>query len=162
MTPALTLLLLGGRDTGPARPGSLAWLKRALRAGARAGSPTTRRRWARRRRSSVSRRSATLPFFGATFLPEFREGHYLVHMSAVPGTSLDESFRLGARVTEALKARPARPLGGAADRPGGAVARTPGARTTPSSRWTCVPLTGEAAETVAGRPARGSSRRSRA
>ena len=34
---------------------------------------------------------ATLPFFGATFLPEFREGHYLIHMSAVPGTSLDES-----------------------------------------------------------------------
>jgi hypothetical protein len=22
----------------------------------------------------------TIPFFGATFLPEFREGHYLIHM----------------------------------------------------------------------------------
>jgi Cu/Ag efflux pump CusA len=49
---------------------------------------------------------ATLPFFGATFLPEFREGHYLIHMSAVPGTSLDESRRLGARVTEALRKDP--------------------------------------------------------
>ena len=49
---------------------------------------------------------AALPFFGATFLPEFREGHYLIHMSAVPGTSLDESLRLGQRVTAALKADP--------------------------------------------------------
>lgn len=48
--------------------------------------------------------AATLPLFGATFLPEFREGHYLIHMSAVPGTSLDESFRLGQRVTEVLRA----------------------------------------------------------
>jgi Cu/Ag efflux pump CusA len=48
--------------------------------------------------------AATVPFFGATFLPEFREGHYLIHMSAVPGTSLAESFRLGQRVTAALRA----------------------------------------------------------
>ena len=50
--------------------------------------------------------AATLPLFGATFLPEFREGHYLVHMSAVPGTSLDESFRLGQQVTAALRDDP--------------------------------------------------------
>ncbi|MEO7475657.1 MAG: efflux RND transporter permease subunit, partial [Gemmatimonadales bacterium] len=50
--------------------------------------------------------AATLPYFGATFLPEFREGHYLIHMSAVPGTSLDESFRLGAQVTAALRRDP--------------------------------------------------------
>ncbi len=50
--------------------------------------------------------AATLPFFGATFLPEFREGHYLIHMSAVPGTSLHESLRLGDQVTAALRADP--------------------------------------------------------
>ncbi|MBA3659078.1 MAG: efflux RND transporter permease subunit [Gemmatimonadales bacterium] len=50
--------------------------------------------------------ATTLPFFGAAFLPEFREGHYLVHMSAVPGTSLDESFRLGQRVTAELRRDP--------------------------------------------------------
>jgi len=36
-----------------------------------------------------------LPFFGGGFLPELQEGHFIVHMSAVPGTSLQESLRLG-------------------------------------------------------------------
>jgi CzcA family heavy metal efflux pump len=45
---------------------------------------------------------AVLPFFGASFLPELQEGHYIVHMTARPGTSLDESLRMGRRVTAAL------------------------------------------------------------
>jgi CzcA family heavy metal efflux pump len=50
---------------------------------------------------------ATLPFFGGSFIPELKEGHFIVHMSAVPGTSLDESIRLGRQVTVALKQLPA-------------------------------------------------------
>ena len=50
--------------------------------------------------------AATLPFFGGEFLPEFREGHYILHMVTVPGTSLEESVRLGKLVTaELLKNR---------------------------------------------------------
>ena len=49
---------------------------------------------------------ATLPFFGGEFLPEFREGHYILHMSAVPGTSLAESIRLGELVTAELMKNP--------------------------------------------------------
>ena len=45
---------------------------------------------------------AAIPFFGGTFLPELKEGHFIVHMSAVPGTSLEESLRTGGRVTHAL------------------------------------------------------------
>ena len=45
---------------------------------------------------------ATLPLFGGGFIPELREGHFIVHMSAVPGTSLQESQRLGRQVTQAL------------------------------------------------------------
>jgi len=45
---------------------------------------------------------AALPFFGGSFLPELREGHFIVHMSAVPGTSLQESIRIGNHVTAAL------------------------------------------------------------
>ncbi len=48
-----------------------------------------------------------LPFFGGSFLPELREGHFIVHMAATPGTSLAESMRLGARVTEELLNLPA-------------------------------------------------------
>ncbi|MHB8534096.1 MAG: efflux RND transporter permease subunit [Sulfuricaulis sp.] len=44
------------------------------------------------------------PFLHAGFLPALKEGHFIVHMSAVPGTSLEQSLRLGGRVTRALLA----------------------------------------------------------
>ncbi len=50
--------------------------------------------------------AATLPFFGGEFLPEFHEGHYILHMGAVPGTSLAESIRMGKRVARALLKNP--------------------------------------------------------
>jgi CzcA family heavy metal efflux pump len=50
--------------------------------------------------------AATLPFFGGEFLPEFREGHYILHMMAVPGTSLAESVRVGKKVTAELLKNP--------------------------------------------------------
>ncbi|WP_394753948.1 efflux RND transporter permease subunit [Crenothrix sp.] len=34
------------------------------------------------------------------FLPELREGHYIVHTTSVPGTSLQESLRIGSKLTE--------------------------------------------------------------
>jgi Cu/Ag efflux pump CusA len=49
---------------------------------------------------------SALPFFGSAFLPELKEGHFVIHMSAVPGTSIAESQRLGALVTKALTALP--------------------------------------------------------
>ncbi len=49
---------------------------------------------------------AALPFFGGAFLPELREGHFIVHMAAVPGTSLAESLRLGQAVTAELLRNP--------------------------------------------------------
>ncbi|NJD07377.1 MAG: efflux RND transporter permease subunit, partial [Methylococcaceae bacterium] len=39
------------------------------------------------------------PDLGGDLLPELREGHYIVHTSALPGTSLDESLRLGGELT---------------------------------------------------------------
>jgi len=50
---------------------------------------------------------AALPFFGGGFLPELQEGHFIIHMSAVPGTSLQESLRLGRQVTLELLKIPA-------------------------------------------------------
>ena len=49
---------------------------------------------------------AALPFFGGGFLPELAEGHYIVHMSAIPGTSLAESLRLSRQVSAALMRLP--------------------------------------------------------
>jgi CzcA family heavy metal efflux pump len=45
--------------------------------------------------------------FGVNFIPELKEGHFIVHMSAAPGTSIEESMRLGARVSHALHELPA-------------------------------------------------------
>jgi len=45
---------------------------------------------------------AMLPFFGGSFLPELKEGHYILHMSAVPGTSIAESLRIGRQVSAEL------------------------------------------------------------
>jgi CzcA family heavy metal efflux pump len=105
VTPALTLLLLGRRGRREHESRTLAWLKaRYARLLERiALHPVA---VAIATGAVCVAAIATLPFFGATFLPEFREGHYLIHMSAVPGTSLDESRRLGARVTEALRKDP--------------------------------------------------------
>ena len=41
---------------------------------------------------------ALLPLFGLSFLPEFKEGNFIVAMTTLPGTSLEESMRLGALV----------------------------------------------------------------
>lgn len=45
---------------------------------------------------------AMLPFFGGEFLPELKEGHFIIHMAEVPGTSLQESLRTGQLATAEL------------------------------------------------------------
>ncbi len=45
---------------------------------------------------------AVLPYLESKFLPELREGHFIVHMLAIPGTSLQESERLGQEVSRDL------------------------------------------------------------
>jgi CzcA family heavy metal efflux pump len=48
-----------------------------------------------------------VPFMGGEFLPEMREGHFIVHMNLLPGTSLKESVRIGKIVTSELLKNPA-------------------------------------------------------
>ena len=45
---------------------------------------------------------AALPFLQGSFLPTLREGHFIVHMRMLPGTSLPQSLALGQRVSAAL------------------------------------------------------------
>lgn len=44
------------------------------------------------------------PLFGGNLVPSLKEGHYIIHMRTLPGTSLSESMRLGARVTREVAA----------------------------------------------------------
>jgi CzcA family heavy metal efflux pump len=106
VTPALSMVLLARRDFEEREPPVVRWTKNryvALLA-----------RVERHPRSVLLPVGAlalfailVLPFFGGAFLPELREGHFIVHMSAVPGTSLGESLRIGGRVTQALLRLPA-------------------------------------------------------
>jgi CzcA family heavy metal efflux pump len=43
-----------------------------------------------------------LPFLRGKFIPELREGHYIVHMGLTPGSSLAESMRIGAEISRTL------------------------------------------------------------
>ena len=48
----------------------------------------------------------SLPFLGGEFLPEFKEGHYIIRMLAAPGTSLETSLNIGSAVTRELLTNP--------------------------------------------------------
>ena len=103
VTPALSLTLLSGRRLAAHEPPLVRWSK------AKYGAALAR---VERHHKGVIvgvvvltvATLATLPYFGGGFIPELKEGHFIVHMSAVPGTALQESQRLGRQVTlELLK-----------------------------------------------------------
>ena len=47
-----------------------------------------------------------LPKFGSQFLPPLREGHYILHTTALPGTSLVDAIRVGERISAAVSGIP--------------------------------------------------------
>ena len=46
---------------------------------------------------------ALLPFFKTQFIPPLHEGHFIMHMTALPGTSEKESIRIGNLVSAKIK-----------------------------------------------------------
>ena len=105
VTPALAAALLTGKHL-KSDPPVMRWSKERYQ--------SLIRRIAQHPRSAVAAAAvltlagcAMLPFFGGSFIPELKEGHFIVHMSMVPGTSIAESVRLGNLVTKALRALPA-------------------------------------------------------
>ncbi|MGX4803042.1 efflux RND transporter permease subunit [Bradyrhizobium guangdongense] len=107
VTPALSMLLLVGRSGGQRlhEPPVVRWSRRSYQA--------LLRRIGRYPKLVMTAAAAVtiagiamLPFFGGTFLPDLREGHLILHVSAIPGTSLDESLRIGKLMTDALRQIP--------------------------------------------------------
>ena len=101
LTPALCLSLLGLRRVAEREPPVMTWLKARYK--------TILLQVEKRPRAVLISAAvvtfigiAALPFFGGGFLPELREGHFIIHMSAVPGTSLADSLRIGNQVTAEL------------------------------------------------------------
>ncbi|MFQ5683311.1 MAG: efflux RND transporter permease subunit [Candidatus Binatia bacterium] len=46
------------------------------------------------------------PYLGRSFLPVFHEGNFILAVTSLPGTSLQESMRLGYRITRMLRKHP--------------------------------------------------------
>jgi len=101
LTPALCYLLLGRAELKADDPPFVRWLKprylsllgRIERFPGRVITATG---------IVIAIGIAFLPLFAGQFIPALREGHYILHMSAVPGTSEAESLRIGQRVSQAI------------------------------------------------------------
>jgi CzcA family heavy metal efflux pump len=104
VTPALCLALLS-RNQPHAEPGYLRWLK-ARHRGALARIASRPKMIIAAALVLFAGSLATLPFFGGEFLPDFREGHFVIGITMAPGTSLDEMRRLGKRITAELQKLP--------------------------------------------------------
>ncbi|KQP48979.1 acriflavin resistance protein [Methylobacterium sp. Leaf108] len=106
VTPALAMLLLTGRDGAQAGdPPVMRW-SRAAYAWSLAGIERVSAAVVALAVVLTLAGAALVPGFGSTFLPDLKEGHLILHMAGAPGTSLQESMRLGTRITAALKAIP--------------------------------------------------------
>jgi CzcA family heavy metal efflux pump len=101
VTPALCVVLLGSADLPPQEPPAVGWLKKGYH------EVLLRIEKAPRLLMAgvtlfVALGIGSLLFLSESFLPELREGDITVHMTAVPGTSLHESMRMGRLITAAL------------------------------------------------------------
>jgi len=101
VTPALSLILLGRRDLPSQEPLVVRRLKAVY---TRAVLGVEKAPWAVTIAVVlvIALGVAVLPLLRGSFIPELQEGHYIAHIWAAPGTSLEESVRMGTRVTEAL------------------------------------------------------------
>ena len=101
VTPAMALALLAGQQLPAREPRLLGWLK--ARYGALLLKVEQRARIVMALVVILCVAAlAMLPFLRGNFIPELRKGHYIVHMGLAPGTSLAESMRVGARISQAL------------------------------------------------------------
>jgi len=105
VTPALSFLLLARRDLAPQDPPIVRWAKDSYRTLLVAVERAPRAVIATVA-VVVTLAAAIVPFLESSFLPDFREGHFIVHMTAIPGTSIEQSLHLGNQVMRLLLKNP--------------------------------------------------------
>ncbi|MEQ1484713.1 efflux RND transporter permease subunit [Methyloglobulus sp.] len=103
LTPALCHALLGRYELETKDPPLITALKNAYKNGLLAASKHFKPIVII---SMVICLSGLIAFFTLDhkFLPELREGHYIVHTTSIPGTSLAESIRIGTQLTQQFMA----------------------------------------------------------
>lgn len=105
LTPALSYLLLGRAQWMSGEPPLIARLKQVTTAALLRIHYYPRLAFT----SGVAAcavSAVVLLGWGGRFLPELREGHYIVHTMSMPGTALPESLRIGGQLTEAFRRIP--------------------------------------------------------
>ncbi len=100
VTPALCMLFLS-RTAPHSEPGYLLALKR-LHRGLLIAVSEHPRITTIAALALIAAAGTAIPFFGGEFLPDFREGHFVLQVTAAPGTSLAETIRLGSRISEEI------------------------------------------------------------
>lgn len=105
VAPALSMVLLSGRQMAAQDPPLVRWARRGYEAMLRDIATRPRTVITAAALFTVAG-SSVLPWFSGSFIPELREGHFTVHMSAVPGTSIEQSLAIGERVAETLRHLP--------------------------------------------------------
>ncbi len=105
VTPALSLLMLGGRELPAEEPPVVRWTKTRYKSIIHAVEkrPKAVMAWAA---VLIAATVTIFPFLKSRFLPELIEGNFIIHVSAVPGTSLKETLRTGALLADRLTALP--------------------------------------------------------
>ncbi|WP_232628103.1 efflux RND transporter permease subunit [Methylobacterium sp. Leaf118] len=106
LTPALSMLLLARRRDLPSRDPPLMRASRSAYARLLGRMERRPRMVMAAGLAAVLGAGALTPYFGGAFLPDLKEGHLILHMAAAPGTSLEESLRLGRHLTARLKQVP--------------------------------------------------------
>ena len=99
VTPALSLVMLGGKKLPEGEPPVVRWTKARYRKFLFRAERHPRIVIA----AAVVLVIATfviIPFLRGSFLPQFVEGNFIVHVVAVPGTSLPETLRTGKLISE--------------------------------------------------------------
>jgi CzcA family heavy metal efflux pump len=104
-TPALCALLLRGHEARPETRWLLrlrAWQSRAVH-----GVTAHLKAVVAVLVVCVLAAGAALPFLGGTFMPDFREGHFVIQTSSsIPGTSLAQMMEVGKRISAEILALP--------------------------------------------------------
>ncbi len=102
VTPALSLVLLGGKNNIENKESPFVhWLKEKYQIILNKVEPNSGKVIAAVIIITLAG-FAALPFFGQSFIPELKEGHYIAHISMAPGTSINESVTIGEKVSAAL------------------------------------------------------------
>jgi len=101
LTPALSLMFFAKGVRDEKEPRLQSWLKKIYR-----GTLNFFARWPRAIMLAVLLvclgALLALPKFGSEFLPEFREGHFVLQIQMTPGTSLPEMLRVGQLISSEL------------------------------------------------------------